>query len=243
MSILKKFDSAHIASMLRTSNYWAKFNRNQYPVKVEKALSVLYDRIECPCDSKCECKQHGCTHHSVRKPNLSFSTTYDHFLNCYVDEKLHDAICDGRKSGRGSKSVPVTKIIEDHWQEIQNVPSSNKNLICTNWACEPLHRLLGEFSPCGETMYMAKWMSLLAMGTYVAYDRGSVRLLKKDYDKPKTYRELMASIRKSLIDHLVQNNTKIDQFCLFDNPKEFFSIGSSTPRPIGNIIDKLYLVL
>jgi hypothetical protein len=86
-------------------------------------------------------------------------------------------------------------------------------------------------------------MAFLAMGTYVAYDTTSVSKLKKDYNNPATYHDLMSGIRDDLIDHLVQNKISIVDFCLYDNPNEFFKTIPRSLKPLGHIIDKLYFTL
>jgi hypothetical protein len=87
-------------------------------------------------------------------------------------------------------------------------------------------------------------MSLLNMGVYVAYDNGSVSLLKRDYSNPANYQMLIERFRTDLISHMQQNQININDFLLLDGPSEFYnSIPQASHRPLGNILDKLYLVL
>ncbi len=246
MSLLTQFETEQLRSILRTSNYWATFNRNRYPEQIQNAIDNIYQWVECSCNDDCECKNHGCTHHLIRNHDVKFDKLYSHFLNCYVDVRAHDVVREGRTKGRGSNAVIATDYIRTMWEIIQaeEVRGFQKSLICTNWECKPFINISESFQPAGENIYLAKWLSLLSLGTYIAYDNSSVGLLNRDFDNPRTYRELIRKIRGDLITHLTENQINITDFCLSDNPSEFFqNIPVNNPRPIGNILDKLYLVL
>ena len=243
MALISYFSSETLSEFLRLSNYWAKHNRNAYPVKIHKAILDLYEWIDCPCDDDCECKNFQCTKHLVRKKDIPFDVYYDQFLNCYVDKKAHDALRQGRESGRGHRSIEATDKIRDNWPEISAV-SNIKHLICTDW-CEPIYESLAiDFRPDIKTIYHAKWLSLLCFGTFTAYDTSSVTLLKRDFNNPFDYFDLMTGIRQDIINHLRKTGVMLQNFRQYDNPSEFFyEIPENSPRPIGNIIDKLYLTL
>ena len=243
MALISYFSSETISAFLRRSNYWAKQNRNAYPVQIHNAISDLYEWIDCPCDDDCECKNYQCTKHLVRKRDITFDVYYNHFLNCYVDTKAHDAVRQGRESGRGKRAVAATEKIRDIWSEVSAI-SSEKHLICTNW-CEPIHESLGrDFRPSSDTIYYAKWLSLLCFDTFTAYDNASVALMKRDFNKPMDYFDLMMGIRQDIIKHLSNTGATLQNFREYDNPSEFFDeIPINSPRPIGNIVDKLYLTL
>jgi len=246
VSLLTRFDSAQIRAILRTSNYWSTFNRNDYPERIQDALNQLYRWIECPCEESCECKSFGCTHHWVRDNECGFEEHYNHFLSCYVDVRAHDSVRNGRRTGRGSNAVVATERLRQHWNEIQEGcrVEPKTSLICSNWQCEHLANIARTFRPSGENIYLSKWMSLLNMGVYVAYDNGSVSLLKRDYSNPANYQMLIERFRTDLISHMQQNQININDFLLLDGPSEFYnSIPQASHRPLGNILDKLYLVL
>jgi hypothetical protein len=244
MSLLNHFNATHLAGVLRTSNYWAKYNSNNYPEKIENAINELYEWQDCKCSSDCECKRHGCNKHLVRKANIGFDRYFDHFLMCYVDYKAHDALRNQRTKGRGANSVVATNYIKANWENGFSTALSNKNLLCTEWSAEPFTSLCRKFKPGSDNIYFSKWMALLSLNIYVAYDNGSVSLLNRDYNNPKTYYDLICGIRNDLINHLVRNNRTIADFMFYDNPHEFFpTIPHGTYRPVGNIIDKLYLTL
>jgi len=250
MSLLTYFNTDHLRSVLRTSNYWAIKNRNEYPIKLENALRDLYEWISCPCDDSCECKQHGCERHLVRKSDLSFQAHFDHFLHCYVDisqhEKIEKTIASGSTcQNRGKNSVAATHIIKKNWGHIAQHPGK-QSLICTEWEPPYFAKVNnGSKSKPGQSnIYTSKWLCLLSMGVFVAYDSSSILLLNKDYHKPATYLDLMTKIREALISHLYANGISISEFCMIDNPGELLgSNRSSLMRPIGSIIDKLYLTL
>jgi len=243
MALISYFSSETLLAFLRRSNYWAKHNRNFYPVKIHKAILELYEWIDCPCDEDCECKNYQCAKHLVRKNNMPFDVYYGHFLNCYVDKKAHNAVRQGRTSGRGKRAVKATAIIRSIWPEISAI-SSNKHLLCSN-CCEPIFASLArDFRPDSDTLYNAKWLSLLCFDTFTAYDTGSVALLKRDFNKPIDYLTLMVRIRQDIIDHLLNTGATLQDFRDYDNPSEFFNeIPEGSPKPLGNIIDKLYLTL
>ena len=243
MALISYFSNVTLSAILRRSNYWAKRNRNFYPLKIHKAIMDLYDWIECPCGNDCECKKYKCKKHLVRKKGIAFDIYYNHFLECYVDSKAHNAVRQGRVSGRGYRAVEATNTIRNNWKEI-SIISSKKHLICSNW-CEPLHESLAHaFRPGPDTLYSAKWLSLLCFDTFVAYDNGSVALLKRDFNNPPDYFSLIQRIRSDIIKHLNITGSTIQDFRKYDNPSEFFKvIPEDSPRPLGNIIDKLYLTL
>ena len=87
-------------------------------------------------------------------------------------------------------------------------------------------------------------MSLLCFDTFTAYDNGSVALLKRDFNNPINYYDLMAGIRQDIINHLRNTAATLQDFREYDNPSEFYNeIPKNSPKPLGNIIDKLYLTL
>lgn len=243
MALISYFSKETLSAILRRSNYWAKRNRNAYPLKIHRAISELYEWIECPCDNGCTCKEYQCTRHLVRKGGLSFDILYDHFLDCYVDSKAHEAIRQGRVSGRGYRAVEATKKIRHNWEKISAI-SSKKHLICTDW-CEPIHKFLArDLLPRSDTIYHAKWLSFLFFDTFVAYDNASVALLKRDFNNPTDYLNLMERIRQDIMNHFYNTGATLQDFREYDNPSEFFNqIPGNSPRPLGNIIDKLYLTL
>jgi hypothetical protein len=243
MPLISYFSSDTLSEFLRRSNYWAKHNRNAYPLKIHKAISELYELIDCPCGSNCECKRYKCKKHLVRKTDIAFDIYHKHFLECYVDVKAHEAVRQGRVAGRGYRAVEATAKIYDNWAEISAI-ASKKHLLCSNW-CAPLHRSLAcDFRPSSRTIYRAKWLSLLCFDSFTAYDNGSVALLKRDFQNPTNYFELMKRIRQDILSHLGNSGATLQDFRRYDNPSEFFDeIPENSPRPIGNIIDKLYLTL
>lgn len=243
MALISYFTSETLSAFLRRSNYWAKHNRNAYPVKIHNAISEFYEWIDCPCEDNCECKNYQCTKHLVRKRDIPFEVYYNHFLNCYVDQRLHDKVRQGKKAGRAKQAVSATDDFRNIWSKVSTA-SSKKHLICTNW-CEPVYESLAkQFPPSSDTIYYAKWLSLLCFDTFTAYDNGSVALLKRDFKNPNDYFELMLGIRQDIITHLRNTGGALQDFRSYDNPSEFFKeIPVNSPRPIGNIIDKLYLTL
>jgi len=243
MALISYFSSETLSEFLRCSNYWAKQNRNAYPIKIDRAISDLYEWIDCPCGNDCECKKYQCKKHLVRKTDIDFDIHYNHFLECYVDSKAHEAVRQGRVSGRGKRAVGVTAEIRDNWAKISAI-SSKKHLLCSNW-CEPLHESLARaFRPSSATIYRAKWLSLLCFDTFTAYDNGSVALLKRDFKNPNSFLDLMKRIRQDIKTHLENTGATLQDFRQYDNPSEFFDeIPENSPRPLGDIIDKLYLTL
>lgn len=243
MALISYFSSETLSEFLRRSNYWAKHNRNAYPLKIHRTISELYEWIDCPCNNNCECKKYQCEKHLVRKTNITFDIHYNHFLECYVDSKIHSAVRNGRDSGRGKRAAEATEKIRDNWAAI-SVISSKKHLLCSNW-CAPLHESLArDFRPRPETIYRAKWLSLLCFDTFVAYDHRSVALLKRDFNNPADYLNLMKGIRQDIMTHLENTGKTLQDFRQYDNPSEFFNeIPENGPKALGNIIDKLYLTL
>ena len=243
MSLISYFSEKSLTEFLRRSNYWAEKNRNSYPVKIYRAISDLYEWVDCPCDDDCDCKKYQCKKHLVRKPDVSFNKCYGHFLECYVDTRAHEAVREGRIAGRGKNAVVATEKIRSDWTRISAV-SSNKHLLCSNW-CEPLHEsMTKDFRPGPNTIYHAKWLSILWFDTFTAYDNASVALFKRDFQKPASYLEMMRSIRQNIMEHLENTGGTLQDFRRYDNPSEFFDvIPKESPKPIGNIIDKIYLTL
>jgi hypothetical protein len=243
MGLISYFSGETLSEFLRRSNYWAKQNRNAYPLKIHKAISELYEWIDCPCGNDCQCKKYQCKKHLVRKTAVAFDVCYHHFLECYVDSRAHEAVRQGRVSGRGYRAVKATAEIRDNWAEISAV-SSKKHLLCSNW-CEPLHESLSrDFRPSSDTLYRAKWLSILCFDSFTAYDNGSVALLKRDFHNPPDFLDLMKRIRQDIMTHLENTGRTLQDFRQYDNPAEFFDeIPKNGPRPLGNIIDKLYLTL
>jgi len=243
MGLISYFSSETLSEFLRRSNYWAKHNRNAYPLKIHKAISDLYEWIDCPCGNDCECKKYQCKKHLVRKTGVGFDVCYHHFLECYVDSKAHEAVRQRRVSGRGYRAVAATDKIRDNWVKISAI-SSKKHLLCSNW-CEPLYEYIArDFRPNSDTLYRAKWLSILCFDTFTAYDNGSVALLKRDFRNPPDFLDLMKRIRQDIITHLGNTGGTLQDFRQYDNPSEFFDeIPKNSHKPLGNIIDKLYLTL
>lgn len=243
MPLISHFSPETLSEFLRRSNYWGKLNRNQYPIKIYSAISELYEWIDCPCGNDCECRKHGCEKHLVRKTGVDFELCYHHFLECYVDSKAQEAVRQGRSSGRGKYAVAATKKIRDHWKEI-SATSLKTHLLCTNWYEPPYENIARDFHPDPKALYHAKWLSILCFDTFTAYDNGSVGLLKRDFKNPYDFITLMKRIRLDIIAHLQHTGRTLQEFRRYDNPSEFFDeIPKDAPRPIGNIIDKLYVTL
>ena len=243
MALISYFSAETLSEFLRRSNYWAKQNRNLYPVKIHRAISDLYEWIDCPCGNDCECKKYQCKKHLVRKVGVEFELCYRHFLECYVDFRLHDAVRRGKDSGRGYRAVEATKQIRDKWMEISAL-SCKTHLLCSNW-CEPFYKSMArDFRPSSETLYRAKWLSLLCFDTFTAYDNGSIALLKRDFHNPPDFVALMKRIRQDIMTHLKITGGTLQEFRQYDNPAEFFDqIHQNSPKALGNIIDKLYTTL
>ena len=243
MSLISHFSGETLVEFLRRSNYWAKQNRNAYPLKIYNAILNLYEWIDCPCTNDCDCKRYQCKKHLVKKTDVAFDVCYRHFLECYVDSKAHDAVRQGRVSGRGYRAVEAIKEIRNNWTKISAI-SSKTHLLCSNW-CEPLHESMArKFRPNSDTIYRAKWLSILCFDTFTAYDNGSVALLKRDFQNPTNFFDLMKRIRQDVMTHLEKADATLQDFRQYDNPSEFFDeIPKNSPRPLGDIIDKLYLTL
>ena len=243
MSLISYFPEKSLREFLRRPNYWAKSNRNAYPIKINRAILELYEWVDCPCDDDCNCKKYGCEKHLTRKPNVSFDDCYEHFLNCYVDARNHKAVLDGRKNIRGKNAIIATKAIRNNWDSISGVSSKN-HLLCSDW-CHPLHEAMAKkFRPGPDSIYQAKWLSILCFDTFTAYDNASVALFRRDFNKPPSYYEMMKCIRQDIMNHLDNSGRSLQDFRNYDNPSEFFpDIPSDNPKPIGNIIDKIYLTL
>jgi len=117
-------------------------------------------------------------------------------------------------------------------------------LLCTNWYEPPYENIASGFRPDSKALYHAKWLSILCFDTFTAYDNGSVGLLKRDFKNPNDFISLMKRIRLDIIAHLQHTGRTLQEFREYDNPSEFFDeIPRNASRPIGNIIDKLYLTL
>ena len=146
MSLISYFSAETLSEFLRRSNYWAKLNRNQYPIKIYRAISELYEWIDCPCGNDCECRNYGCEKHLVRKTDVDFESCYRHFLECYVDSKAQDAVIQGRVAGRAYRAVEATNEIRERWADI-SATSIKTHLLCSNWF-EPLYgNLARDFRP------------------------------------------------------------------------------------------------
>jgi len=117
-------------------------------------------------------------------------------------------------------------------------------MLCSSW-CDPLYESIAfGFRPHYETIYNAKWLSLLSFDTFVAYDTKSINLLNRDFKWPPTYLELIKRIRQHIMMHLDKTGATLQEFRLYDNPSEFCDeIPIHSPRPLGDIVDKLYLTL
>lgn len=242
MALISYFSAGTLSEFLRRSNYWAKLNRNAYPEKIYDAISDLYEWVDCPCGNECECKKYQCTKHLVRKTGIDFDVCYNHFLECYVDSPAHKAVRQGRTDGRGKNAPEATQKIRDNWERISAISSKN-HLLCSNW-CESLYESMARsFKPSSKTIYRAKWLSILCLDTFIAYDNNSVRLLNRDYDNPPDFLDLMKRIRHDIMTHLGKTGMTLQDFRQYDNPSEFFKIPPDSPRPLGDIIDKLYLTL
>lgn len=241
MPFIGSFDPATLKSILRVSNYWAKANRNQYPLAFSNLLNALYDWVPCPCNGQCLCRsEFNCTHHYIRKSNISFDIAKSHFLSCYVDGKMRKHVSAGTKKGRGKNACEAISWLQARWDEL---PPLSTNLLCTKWYNEVWRKHSESFKADIGTIYKAKWLSILALDTFIAFDTVSVRLLVREY-QGHTYFDLVSAIRADLIDHLRSNSISISTFRSYDNPHEFYpSIPIRQFRPIGNIIDKLFLTL
>ena len=243
MALISYFSAETLSQFLRRSNYWARKNRNLYPVKIHRAISDLYEWIDCPCGNECECKKYQCKKHLIRKVGVKFQSCFNHFLECYVDSNVRDAVRQGRNSGRCYRAVEATEQIHDNWAEISAL-SCKTHLLCSNW-CEPLYEPIArKFQPSPETLYPAKWLSLLCFDTFTAYDNGSIALLKRDLDNPHDFVALMERIRQDIMAHLEKAGGTLQEFRQYDNPAEFFhQLPQNGPKALGNIIDKLYTTL
>lgn len=242
MGFISYFDSKTFKSILRVSNYWAMINRNQYPQALTNALSILYDWVPCPCDDQCLCRtQFSCTHHYVRKSHITFDIAKTQFLSCYIDAKIRHSVSLGTKEGRAKNAVEATSFFQSKWDELYTPLTTH--LLCTNWFNDTW-RMIGEsFKPDIDTIYKAKWMALLALDTFVAYDTASIRLLKREY-RGRNFFDFMSAIRTDLLNHLRSNAITLATFRTYDNPNEFYpNVPHNHPRPIGNIIDKIFLTL
>jgi hypothetical protein len=242
-TLLSYFSPETVSEFMRRSNFWAKKNRNNYPFKIHEAVKALYKWIDCPCDDNCECKKYQCKKHLVRKEGFDFNDLNGCFLNCYVDSKAQKAVRSGRKSGRGKGVAEATTEIQKNWQSLNSV-SVKKHLLCTNWCEAPYDSIARSFRPGPGTIYRAKWLSILCFDIFTAYDTTSVTLLNRDFGNPSTYLEMMDRIRLDIMSHLDKSGKTLDDLRGYDNPSEFFpKIPGDSPRPLGNIIDKLYLTL
>jgi hypothetical protein len=242
-SLLIYFSSQTVSEFLRRANFWAKKNRNAYPIKIYEAIKAMYDWIDCPCDANCDCKKYQCKKHLVLKDRLHFNVCYDHFINCYVDSNAQEAVRAGRRVGRGRLSAEATNEIQEYWERLSSAPVKT-HLLCTNWFDIPHNSLARRFKPGARTIYRAKWLSILSFDTFTAYDTSSVVLFNREFCNPATYLEMMDRIRSDIISHLDKAGKSIEDFRRYDNPSEFYpEIPSECPKPIGNIIDKLYLTL
>lgn len=243
MSLISHFSEDSVKEFLRRSNYWAKTNINAYPVKIHRAISDLYEWVDCPCDDDCNCKKYRCEKHLVRKPDVSFDMLSYHFLECYIDRKKHRTVRENNITGRGTNAPAAIEQIRNNWATISAV-TSQKHLLCSDW-CDPLHESMAkEFRPGPKTIYSAKWLSILCFDSFTAYDTNSVRLFSRDFHNPKSYFIMMNRIRQDIMTHLDITSGSLQDFRNYDNPSEFFpDISSDSPKPIGNIIDKIYLTL
>ncbi len=238
--IISAFDSMTLKSILRVSNYWGKANRNQYPLAFSKALDDLYDWVPCKCDNHCSCKQFACTHHYIRKPDIPFDLAETHFISCYIDKNKHNEVLRGEAKGRCEKAPDAISTFESMYDKL---PALETHLLCTNWCNKEFQEYAKSFKVNSSTIYKAKWLSLLQLDTFVAYDTASFRLLLREY-RGLTYYDLMSSIRSDLINHMIKYSISILSFREYDNPQEFHhTIPMGQYRPIGNIIDKLFLTL
>jgi hypothetical protein len=241
MGFISRFDPAVLKSLLRISNYWADKNRNQYPIIMRNTLNSLYDYIPCPCDDQCQCKLYGCTNHYVRKANIPFVDAKSHFLSNYVDAKSRAATSSGKKDGRGKKAIEVIDNYQKHWNSLPRPLTTH--LVCTDWCDNDWQTLAKSFKATPDTIYRAKWLSLLALDTFVAYDTKSILLLNRDY-RGETYFDLLSNIRSDLLNHLQVYGVTLQLFRFYDKPSEFFTgIPVQHPQAIGNILDKLFLTL
>jgi hypothetical protein len=243
MGMISYFSARTLAEFLRRSNYWAKQNRNRYPVRIYKTLSDLYEWIDCPCGPDCECRKHGCRKHLVRKDDVSFEDCYSGFLQCYVDSRLHTEVRAGKTTGRAYRAVEATEKVRSNWAGISRV-SIKTHLLCSHW-CDPLYEGMARgFKASESTIYLAKWMSILCFDTFTAYDTASVALFNRDFGRPPTFYDLMREIRQDILTHLQKTGSTVQGFRSCDDPSEFFDeIPKGAARPLGNVIDKLYLTL
>lgn len=247
--MLNYFDNNSIKERIRHSNYWASFNRNSYPLQIEKLTTCgIYQCIDCPCDDSCNCKKYGCEKHYVRISD-DFNKILNSFLECFVDYRNHGIIKD---------ILNGTKLLQKNHKRIQNIPSAcheiqegwetfktihKTNLLCTNWLYAPFDEKTKQMQVSSNFIYTSKWLSILDLGTFIAFDTQSIRLINKDFSNPVSYKLFMDKIRSDLMNYLDSNQIKIHDFLLIDNPSEFFPSITKSPRPIGNILDKIYLTL
>jgi hypothetical protein len=252
MSLLTHFNNNSIKQRLRHANYWAKKNHNSYPIQIDKLTESktckIYEWIECPCGQNCECKKYGCKKHYVRM-NDEFDDVFEHFLNCYVNKKKHSVIklnLAGKKINKNDtriKNIPaLCNYVEKNWEKYRSTKIKT-NLLCSKWLYTPFDSCTGLLKMTSDSIFHSKWLSILNMGTFVAFDTNSLRLIKKDYSKSTNYKELLAALRIDLQCYLSKNGVTIDDFLMNDKPSEFFKGISISPRPLGNILDKLYLTL
>ncbi len=249
MSLLTYFDNNSIRQRLRQANYWAEKNHNSYPDQIEKLTeSNIYNWIECPCDQDCECKKYGCKKHYVRV-NHKFDDVFKHFLNCYVNKKKHSVIklyLKGKEINKKDtriKNIPaICKNVRKKWDTYQST-NIQTNLLCNNWLYPPYDSYAESLKMTSDFIFHSKWLSILNMGTFVAFDTNSLRLINKDYRESTNYKEWLTALRTDLQYFLSKNGVTIDDFLMNDKPSEFFKGISISPRPLGNILDKLYLTL
>jgi hypothetical protein len=241
MAFISSFDPTTLKSILRVSNYWGKANRNKYPLAFSKVLDDLYDWVPCSCDDQCLCRrQFNCTYHYIRKADISFEMAKKYFLSCYVDEKMRESVSAGTKEGRGKNAYEAISYFKTRWEKLLPLKT---NLLCTEWYDQEFRNIAESFNANINTIYKAKWLSLLQLDTFVAYDTASVRLLVSEY-QGNTYFDLLSAIRDDLINYLTANSTSILAFREYDNPHEYYpTIPITQYRPLGNIIDKLFLTL
>lgn len=150
-------------------------------------------------------------------------------------------ICFGGNERRTWKNAyEAISYFKTRWEKLLPLKT---NLLCAEWYNQEFRNIAESFNANINTIYKAKWLSLLQLDTFVAYDTASVRLLVREY-QGNTYFDLLSAIRDDLINHLTANSTSILAFREYDNPHEYYpTIPITQYRPLGNIIDKLFLTL
>lgn len=245
MSLLTHYKPNALKLIVDVSSYWEQRNANNYTAALHDALEDLYEYTPCGCDTHCECKAHGCTHHWTLRKELTFHKVFEHFLACYVDAKarrgVREAVLEAKLyDGRARNAVTPSTWVEKNFANLVN--GASRSLLCTDWDTLAKQFKFNIYEGRGAArtpaIYKSKWMAFLGLDTYVAYDNGSARLLSKDFGAPRSYTDLMTNLRDALLEHLRTNRISINDFRGYSNwPK------AASLAPIGLVLDRLYLTL